>query len=105
MRSLVEPFWRQEFGRGAGRPALAHNLDLDADKGLRRRIDHDGAEAERPGKGDGPFEQGDVAHDETEGHGQSSALWVMKCARIRCTSAVKTGSAIASSARGRGKGT
>ena len=36
---------------------------------------------------------------------QSSALWVKKCLRIRCTSSVKAGSAIASSDRGRGSGT
>ena len=36
---------------------------------------------------------------------QSSALWVKKCLRMRCTSSVKTGSAMASSERGRGSGT
>ena len=40
-----------------------------------------------------------------EASSQSSALWVKKCLRMRCTSSVKAGSAIASSERGRGSGT
>ena len=50
MRPLVEPFWHQELGAGAGRPALAFDLDLDAHESLRRRVDDDRAEPERPGE-------------------------------------------------------
>ena len=55
-----------------------------------------------------PFEQGDVVHHETKRHRiapQSSVPWVKKCLRMRCTSSVKTGSAMASSERRRGNGT
>src|SRR5215208_4738654 len=108
MRTLVEPFWHQEFGAGAHSPALAFDLDLDAHKSLRRRIDDDRTEPERPGKDDRALEERYISHSQAMRHrasSQSSALWVKKCLRMRCTSSVKAGSAIASSERGRGSGT
>src|SRR5260370_35772849 len=108
MRPLVEPFRHQQFGAGAYRRALAFHLDLDAHERLRCRVDDHRAEAERFYKTNRTFKKGDVAHGDIWRHGdlsQSSALWVKKCFRIRCTSSVKTGSAIASSERGRGSGT
>src|SRR5688500_10151712 len=104
MRTLVEPFWHQEFGAGAHSPALAFDLDLDPHKSLRRRVNDDRTEPERPCKGDRTFKKRDVSYGQTIRHqasSQSSALWVKKCLRIRCTSSVKAGSAIASSERGR----
>src|SRR5882672_8103074 len=98
MRPLVEPFWHQEFGAGSGRPALAFDLDLDAYESLRRRIDDDRAEPERPGKSDRTFKEGNVLYGQAIRHQasfQSSALWVKKCLRMRCTISVKAGSAIA----------
>src|SRR4051794_2135367 len=108
MRPLVEPFWHQKLGAGPCRPALAFDFDLDAHKGLRRRVDDNRTEPERPGESDRAFKEGDVSYGQTIRHQasfQSSALWVKKCFRIRCTSSVKAGSAMASSERGRGSGT
>ena len=68
-RALVEPFRDQQLGAGACRPALAFNLDLDAHKCLRRRVDDDGAEAERSGKRHGPFEEGNIAYGKVRRHG------------------------------------
>ena len=50
MRPLVEPFCNQKLGASARRPPLAFDLDLDPHKSLRRRVDDDRAEPERPGK-------------------------------------------------------
>src|ERR1700738_961343 len=103
MRPLVEPFRHQQFGAGAHRNALAFHLDLDAHEHLRCRIDDHRAEPERFYKTIRTFKKPDVAHGDIWLHGdlsQSSALWVKKCLRMRCTSSVKTGSAIASSERG-----
>ena len=50
----------------------------------------------------------DLPHGKTWRHHdwpQSSALWLKKCLRMRCTSSVKAGSAMTSSERGRGSGT
>src|SRR5215207_3576725 len=108
MRTLVEPFWHQEFGAGAHTRALAFDLDLDAHKSLRRRVDDDRTEPERPGETDRALKERYVSDGQTIRHQasfQSSALWVKKCLRMRCTSSVKAGSAIASSERGRGSGT
>src|SRR5215208_8367471 len=108
MRTLVEPFWYQEFGAGTHSPALAFDLDLDAHKNLRRRVDDDRTEPERPGKGDRALEERYISDGQAIRHQpsfQSSALWVKKCLRMRCTSSVNAGSAIASSERGRGSGT
>src|SRR4051812_39711343 len=99
MRPLVEPLWHQEFGAGSSRPTLAFDLDLHTHKGRRRRIDDDRAEPERPGESDRTFKEGDVPYSQAIRHQasfQSSALWVKKCLRIRCTSSVKAGSAIES---------
>ena len=88
--------------------ALAFDLDLDAHERLRRRVDDHRAEPERPGERNRPLEECNVPHGQTWRHDaslQSSVLWVKKCLRMRCTSSVKTGSAIASSERGRGSGT
>ena len=68
MRTLVEPFRHQKLGAGAHRPALAFDLDLDAHKSLRRRVDDDRAEPERPGKGDRTFKKGDVSYGQTIRH-------------------------------------
>src|SRR5216683_1398894 len=108
MRPLVEPFRHQQFGAGAHRRALAFDFDLDAHEHLRCRVDDHRAEAERLYEINRTFKNPDVAHGNIWRHGdlsQSSALWVKKWFRIRCTSSVKTGSAIASSERGRGSGT
>src|ERR1700730_19132465 len=108
MRPCVEPFRYQQFGAGARRRALAFDLDLDAHQHLPSRVDDHRAEAERFHKTNRTFKKPDVAHGDIWRHGdlsQSSVLWVKKCFRIRCTSSVKTGSAIASSERGRGSGT
>src|SRR6267154_2008229 len=108
MRPLVEPFRHHQFGAGAHRNALAFDFDLDAHEHLRCRVDDHRAEAERFYKTNRTFKKRDVAHGDIWRHGdlsQSSALWVKKCFLIRCTSPVKTGSAIASSERGRGIGT
>src|SRR5437773_6407002 len=108
MRPLVEPFRHQELGAGARGRTLAFDLDLDAYKSLRRRIDDHRTEPERPGKAHRTLKKGNVLYGQAIRHQasfQSSALWVKKCLRIRCTSSVKAGSAIASSERGRGSGT
>ena len=108
LRSLVEPFRHQQFGAGADRSALALHFDLGAHEQLRRGIDDHGAEPERPDKAHRAFEKFDVPHGDTWRHDalpQSSAVWVKKCLRMRCTSSVKAGSAMASSERGRGSGT
>ncbi len=68
MRPLVEPLRHQELGARAGRAALAFNLDLDPNESLRRRVDDDGAEPERPGKADLPFEKSDVLYDQAWRH-------------------------------------
>ena len=60
MRPLVEPFRHQKLGAGAGRPALAFDLDLDAHESLRRRVDDDRAEPERPGEAHRTFKKGDI---------------------------------------------
>ena len=108
MRPLVEPFRHQKFGTGAGGVAFAFDVDLDTHEHLRRRVDDNSAEPERPGKADRAFEERDISHSQAIRHRasfQSSGLWVKKCLRIRCTSSVKAGSAIESSERGRGSGT
>ena len=66
------------------------------------------AESERPDKAHRALEKRDLPHGKTWRHHerpQSSALWLKKCLRMRCTSSVKAGSAITSSERGRGSGT
>ena len=106
MRPLVEPFRHQQLGAGAdGRPLPSTSISTRTNS-LRRRVDGDRAKAERPGEMHRAFEEGDVAHGQAGRHGpQSSVPWVKKCLRMRCTSSVKTGSAITSSERGRGSGT
>src|ERR1700719_3333296 len=106
--ALVEPFRHQQFGAGADRAAPALDLDLGTHEDLRCGVDDDSAKPERPDEPHRSLEKRNVPHGQTERHGlkpQSSALWVKKCLRMRCTSSVKTGSAIASSERGRGSGT
>lgn len=106
LRPLVEPFWHQQLGAGADRNAPALDLDLDPHEQLRRRVDRDRAEAERPREMHGTFEESDVSQLQARRHDrQSSAPCEKKCLRMRCTSSVKTGSAITSSERGRGSGT
>ena len=108
MRPLVEPLCHQKLGAGPCRNALAFDLDLDAHKSLRCRVDDDRTEPERPDESDRTFKKGNVLYGQAIRHRasfQSSALWVKKCLRMRCTSSVKAGSAIASSERGRGSGT
>src|SRR5205085_11116975 len=75
LRPLVEPLWHEKLGRRPDRPALALHLDLDQHKSLRRRIDDDRAEAERPRKRDGPFEEGDVAYGDARCHDEASATF------------------------------
>src|SRR5260221_769749 len=108
MRPLVEPFWHQKFGTGALGTAPPLNFNLSPHEHLRRRVDNDGTEPERPRKADRAFEKRNISHSQAVRHRasfQSSALWVKKCLRMRCTSSVKAGSAIESSERGRGSGT
>src|SRR5882724_3554341 len=108
LRALVEPFRRHQFGACADRAPLAFDLDLHAHKRLGRGIDHYGAKAKRLGEWHLPLEKRDLPHSDTWRHDvlpQSSVLCVKKCLRMRCTSSVNTGSAIASSERGRGSGT
>src|ERR1700755_3628616 len=108
MRALVEPFRCHQFGAGADRNALALDLDLDAHEGLRRGVDHHGAEPERFCERNGPLKERDIPYGDTYRHDdlpQSSALWVKKCLRMRCPGSVNAGSAMASSERWRGSGT
>src|ERR1700676_633347 len=105
--ALVEPLRHQQFGAGAKEGASAFDLNLGAHESLGRGVDDDSAKPERPDEPHRSFEKRNVPHSQTERHGlkpQSSALWVKKCLRLRCTSSVKTGSAMASSERGRGSG-
>src|ERR1700743_3393328 len=105
MRALVEPFRHQHFGAGADESALAFDLDLDAHERLWCRVDHHGAKTERPEELYRSFKKRNLPHGDTWRHGvrpqsgvlQSSAPWVKKCLRMRCTKSVKTGSAIESS--------
>src|SRR5882724_232642 len=106
--ALVEPFRHQQFGAGADRAAPALDLDFGAHESLRCGVDDHSAKPERPDEPHRSLEKRNVPHGQTERHGlkpQSSAFWVKKCLRMRCTSSVKTGSAMASSERGRGSGT
>src|SRR3954447_12421440 len=68
MRPLVEPFRHEKLGGGADRPALAFDLDLNQHEGLRRRMDDDIAEAERPGKRHRSFKKRDIAYGEARCH-------------------------------------
>src|ERR1700704_3305618 len=101
MRPLVEPLWRHHLGASADRRRSVFEFDFDAHENLRRLGEGDGAEPERPDEIDRALEKRDVTHGQSWRHGrpQSSALWVKKCLRIRCTSSVKTGSAITSNER------
>ena len=67
-RPLVEPRFDQELGAGARRHAHALHLDFEAHKSLRRRVDDNGAEAERPGEIHRPFKKGDIAYGEARRH-------------------------------------
>src|SRR6185295_12628828 len=66
--TLVEPFWHQKLGASSGRAALAFDLDLDAYKRLRRRVDDDRAEPERPGESDRALKERDVSYGQTIRH-------------------------------------
>jgi hypothetical protein len=68
-RSLVKPLRHQHFGTGANRNAPALDLDLGPHEQLRRRVDRDRAEAERPRELHGAFEEGDVSQLQAVGHG------------------------------------
>src|SRR4051794_10375878 len=101
MRPLVEPFRRQQFRGGADRCSLALEFDFRPNENLRRGMDRHRAEPERPDERNRALEKPDIPHRKSWRHGrpQSSALWVKKCLRMRCTSSVKTGFAITSSER------
>ena len=71
VRTLVEPFRRQQFGAGADERAPTLDLDLGAHERLARVVDHDRAEVERPGEADRPFEERNIAHSQTRRHGAS----------------------------------
>ena len=108
LRPLVEPFRRHQFGARAHRRAPAFDLDLHPHEDLRRGIDRHGAKPKRLCERNLPLEKRDITHGQTMRHGylpQSSAPWVKKCLRMRCTSSVKIGSAMVSSERGRCSGT
>ncbi len=60
MRPLVEPFCDQELGRGTSCFAPTLDLDLDTRKHLRRGVDDDRAEPERPDKCYRAFKKGNI---------------------------------------------
>src|SRR5436305_10636438 len=101
MRPLVEPFWRHHLGASANRARSVLEFDLGGHENLRGLGDGHRAEPERPDEIDRALEKREFSHCQSWRHGrpQSSALWVKKCLRMRCTSSVNTGSAITSSER------
>src|SRR5882672_9710101 len=112
LRALVEPFRRHQLGARTYRHGFgfgfAFDLDLHTHESLGRGIDDHRAKPEWLGERHLSLEKRNIPHGDLWRHGglpQSSALWVKKCLRMRCTSSVKTGSAMASSERGRGSGT
>ena len=62
MRPLVEPLRHEKFGARTDGPGLAFDLDLDQHKSLRRRVDDNGAEPERPREADRPLKESNIAH-------------------------------------------
>src|SRR5207302_781765 len=73
LRPLVEPFWHQQLGAGANPAPPALDLDLGPDEQLRRRVDRDCAEAERPRETHGSFKERDVSQLQAQRHGSSPA--------------------------------